>query len=305
MPHLATTSREKLEILYYTPYFGSTLCEAIGFSPAVAEDLCHVTTDPARIAEADAVLFHIPNMKEPPKLAKRPGQLWVGMSMESDANYPLQCDPAFMRHFDLRMSFRRDADVPMLYIQPDLLPQLQARPWIKARKAVASYFASNDMALNGRHGLVAELMKYLRIDSYGKSQNTCPLPADFGRATKIETIACYPFYFAFENSNAVDYVSEKVFDGLVAGTVPVYLGAPNIDDYLPGDRCIIKVSDFSNAKDLARYLISLTKNQTEYENYLAWKQKPLRQSFLDLLASEHIPPLRRLCLKIAELKNRK
>ncbi len=111
----------KLEILYYTPYFRETLKDAIGFSPEVAEDLCEVTLDHARFPHADAVLFHLPNMAMesiPP--TKTPGQIWIGMSMESDANYPLQCNPEFMRHFDLRMNFRRDCDVPLLYFDSGL-----------------------------------------------------------------------------------------------------------------------------------------------------------------------------------------
>ena len=43
----------------------------------------------------------------------------------------------------------------------------------------------------------------------------------------------YPFYLALENSDEVDYVSEKVFHALEAGVLPVYNGAPNIADFLP------------------------------------------------------------------------
>ena len=303
---MATTSSpfsRKLEILYYTPYFRETLKEAIGFTPALAEDLCTVSTDHNRISSADALVFHLPNMKEPPRIPKKPGQPWVAMSMESDANYPHQTDPDFMRHFDLRMNFRRDSDVPLLYLEPSHLPLFNKPPKWKFRRAPAVYFASNNFALNNRHELVQELMKHLKVDSYGKSlQNRYPVK-DKGRMTKLDTISRYLFYFAFENSNSTDYVSEKVFDGLIAGTVPVYLGAPNIDDYLPGNKCIIKVSDFSDPLDLARYLISLSKNQKEYRSYLAWKREPLRQSFLDLIQPMHTPPLRRLCHKLADVLN--
>ena len=121
-------------------------------------------------------------------------------------------------------------------------------------------------------------------------------------ATKLKVISRYLFYLAFENSNSVDYVSEKVFDGLIAGTVPVYLGAPNIDDYLPGNKCIIKAGDFGNAAELGKYLLSLEKNRKEYESYLAWKKEPLRKSFLDLIEPEKTPALRRLCYRLMEVR---
>jgi len=291
----------KLKIFYYTPYFDRTLCEAIGFAPTVAEDLCTVSTEPQDLATADAVLFHLPNLKQIPSIGKRPGQIWVGMSMESDANYPLQTNATFMRHFDLRMNFRRNSDVPLLYFYPGHVPDLLTPPKWKYRRAPAAYFASNDYALNNRYQLVQELMQSIKIDSYGKSQNNRKLLWDTRRATKLKVISRHLFYLAFENSNSVDYVSEKVFDGLIAGTVPVYLGAPNIDDYLPGKKCIINASNFGNAAELGKYLLSLQKNRKEYESYLAWKKEPLRQSFLDLIEQEKTPALRRLCYKLMEL----
>jgi len=290
----------KLEILYYTPYFNLTLQEAIGFSPDLAQDLCTVTLDRRRLAEADAVLFHIPNVRKLP-LPKKPGQIWVAMSMESDANYPIQSDPGFMSYFDIRMNFRLSSDIPMLYFHPELVQLLNSPPKPKFRQAPAVYFASNNLALNNRYELVSELMKHMDIDSYGKSQANRELEKDTGRITKLDVISGYLFYLAFENSNAVDYVSEKMFDGLIAGTVPVYLGAPNIDDYLPGRNCIIKACDFASPAALAQHLLFLSTDKVAYEDHLAWKREPLRQSFLDLVSLENTPPIRRLFSKIIEL----
>uniref|UniRef100_A0A6N2K8M2 Fucosyltransferase n=1 Tax=Salix viminalis TaxID=40686 RepID=A0A6N2K8M2_SALVM len=48
---------------------------------------------------------------------------------------------------------------------------------------------------------------------------------------KVETLKRYKFSLAFENSNEEDYVTEKFFQSLVAGTIPVVIGAPNIQDF--------------------------------------------------------------------------
>jgi hypothetical protein len=288
-----------LEILYYTAYFKETLSQAIGFSPTLASDLCQVTLDHGRLSEADAVLFHVPNVVSLPR--KKPGQIWIAMSLESDANYPLQCDPVFLRNFDMRMSFHRDADVRLLYFDVQYhLPVLQTPPKPKHRPAPAVYFASNNFALNNRFELVAQLMKLMKIDSYGRSQNNCKIRDDTGRMTKLDVISGYKFYLAFENSNCLDYVSEKMFDGLIAGSVPVYLGAPNVDEFLPSRKCIIKASDFATPAELAQYLLALGKNKQKYESYLAWKKEPLQESFTRLIQPEYDPPLRRLCAKISE-----
>ncbi len=45
---------------------------------------------------------------------------------------------------------------------------------------------------------------------------------------KMGKLSEYKFFLAFENNNLVDdYVTEKMINALLAGTVPVYRGAPN------------------------------------------------------------------------------
>ena len=82
------------------------------------------------------------------------------------------------------------------------------------------------------------------------------------------------FLFAAENSISPYYHTEKVFHGLMAGSIPIYIGADTIDDYVPDDS-IIKVSDFLSIKELADYMINVSTNQTLYEKHLAWRTRPL------------------------------
>jgi hypothetical protein len=44
---------------------------------------------------------------------------------------------------------------------------------------------------------------------------------------------------AMENSAARDYVSEKLYDAFTAGCVPLYMGAPNVNEYIPSPSAII------------------------------------------------------------------
>ena len=81
------------------------------------------------------------------------------------------------------------------------------------------------------------------------------LEADKGSATKLETIKAYKFTLALENAIAEDYVTEKVYDPLIASSVPVYLGAPNIDDFAPR-RPSHHVADWE-VRPTSRYLLEV------------------------------------------------
>lgn len=241
-------------------------------------------------------MFHIPTLPAGTLPAKRPGQIWVAYSMESEIYYPALADERYMAAFDLTMTYRRDADVWSPYFGPGMATELVTPPIAKTEPAPAVYFSRNHRDRAGRAGYVAELMRHLTVDSYGASLRTRQLPGpDLGRSTKLATIARYRFTLAFENSIARDYVSEKFFDPLIVGSVPVYLGAPNIDDYAPARDCFIRVADFSGPASLARHLLDLAADDTAYARLLAWKRHPLRPEFHALLDQLRIPTLERLC----------
>jgi hypothetical protein len=253
-----------------------------------------LTFDRGRLSEAELVVFHLPTLTEPITTGKRPGQQWVAWSMESDVNCPLLADPTFMQQFDLTMTYRRDASVWTPYFGPDTLACLSTPPQPKTEQAPAVYFASNFCDYSGRNTYTAALMRYLKVDSYGRCLRNRTLERDEGRESKLETIARYRFTLAFENSVSQDYVTEKFFEPLIAGSVPVYLGAPNIAEFSPADHCFINVADFQGPAHLAGYLQLLTEHPELYERYLSWKPQGLRDSFVKMVERTTVHPLCRL-----------
>ncbi len=275
-------------ILFYSPGWIRTaewrLCDGC----------CSISLDRRRLRDADAVVFHIPTTREMP-LRKRRHQLWVAWSAESDVNYPQLADPSFMARFDLTVTYRTDSDVVLAYAGPEHLSALGTPPRVKRETAPAVYFASSGVDRSGRTAYVRELMEVLPVDSYGASLRNRDLRHDDGRATKLETIARYRFTLAFENSIAPDYVTEKFYDPLVAGSVPVYLGAPNVQDFAPGRHCFVDVSDFASPRELARYLHDLVGDEARYQEYLAWKREPLDPAFVARAEEQRTPAICRLC----------
>ncbi len=54
-------------------------------------------------------------------------------------------------------------------------------------------------------------------------------------ASKFEVLQNYEFCLCFENMRMDGYITEKIFDCLYAGTIPLYMGAPDILNYIPED----------------------------------------------------------------------
>jgi hypothetical protein len=51
--------------------------------------------------------------------------------------------------------------------------------------------------------------------------------------SKFEVLQNYDFCLCFENMRMDGYITEKLFDCLYAGSIPLYLGAPDVLDYIP------------------------------------------------------------------------
>ena len=52
-----------MKILYYTGFFRDALASAEGFDPTLVNGRCEIVTDRTKLAEADAVVFHLPNLR--------------------------------------------------------------------------------------------------------------------------------------------------------------------------------------------------------------------------------------------------
>ncbi len=275
--------------------------------PDTLPDGCEITEDRRRLDEADAVVFHVPTLRFYHRPRKRPGQLWVAWSLESDVNYPNLSDPAFMARFDLTMTYRRDADViwgyQPFYLSADNMERaLLTPPRRKNSERPVAMLISSPIDRSGRRAYARELARHIPIDSYGRFLRNKRLPHDSGRPTKLDLIAQYPFTVAFENSISDDYVTEKLYDPLVAGSVPIYLGARNVGELAPAERCFLDVCDFGSPGALAEHLHALLCDPAAYAELLAWKRRPLRPDFRALLDRQRTHPWVRLYEALRRLR---
>jgi hypothetical protein len=262
--------------------------------PEACDTDCRFTTDPEAFADADAVVFHLPTLVSLHGLEKRPGQLWVAWSLESRVMCPSLDDPAFMRRFDLTMAYERSSDVWYPYFGPGTVPSLEAPVSPRTATAPVVYLQANARDRCGRLEYVAELMRRVRVDSFGavhRNQDEIVAP---GHQPRLDLYRRYKFTLAFENSFTTDYVTEKLYEPLAAGSVPVYRGTDDVADLAPSPDCYIDARGFDSASELAQYLNHLHTHDDEYRIYHEWRTRPWSPAFRAHLEQLEQLPLCRL-----------
>ena len=131
--------------------------------------------------------------------------------------------------------------------------------------------APNDFALYGRKwnmsarlptrlgGLIHSLEKKLPF-------TYCPFPSWRGVILNKQDILIHSrFSIVYENIKGLNgYITEKIFDAFIAGNIPVYWGAEDIDNHIPKE-CFIDRRSFLNHYELHKYLKNMSERQ--YLNY--------------------------------------
>lgn len=75
--------------------------------------------------------------------------------------------------------------------------------------------------------------------------------------SKLGTLAEYRFAICFENMILRGWITEKLFDCLCAGTVPVYWGAPDVAEWVD-PACFIDMRAFAGLTELRQFLHALS-----------------------------------------------
>ena len=82
------------------------------------------------------------------------------------------------------------------------------------------------------------------------------------------------FFYAAENSDYPYYITEKVLHGLLAGSVPVYVGDATHLKMVAPPRSIIYAEDNASTEVLAAHLLAVANDESLYQSYLEWRVDP-------------------------------
>ncbi|XP_059187686.1 alpha-(1,3)-fucosyltransferase 4-like [Centropristis striata] len=244
---------------------------------------CALTDDWGAYPQADAVIIHHRDVatgaSDLPPEPRPPEQKWIWLNYESPSHTPRLW--SFADVFNLTMSYRTDSDVflPYGYLLPrepntKTLQNRFAHP-LRApsrshllRPRLLAWVVSNWSESHARVAFYNQLRRYVHVDVFGRAG--WPLPEGSGSVVRL--VRRYQFYLALENSQHTDYITEKLWNAVRAGAVPVVLGPSrqNYERFLPRE-AFIHVDDFPTVRGLARYLLMLRRNPARLRRHLDWR----------------------------------
>jgi hypothetical protein len=133
--------------------------------------------------------------------------------------------------------------------------------WIKEPKVyekskMISMIASNKRMCEG-HIKRLEWVERIgdQVDLYGRGFNEI--------ANKEDGLCDYMFSVAIENGQYETYFTEKLLDCFATGTIPVYLGAPDIENHFNMDGIIVLSNEFNVSEDIYYSKLDAIKDNLE------------------------------------------
>ncbi|KAF6258523.1 hypothetical protein COO60DRAFT_1691955 [Scenedesmus sp. NREL 46B-D3] len=237
------------------------------------------------IAKADALYYHVPSFSGPPIAKRHPNQLRLAMSLESASYYAALDDPQYMCQFDAEMTYRQCAQVTNWY-SLESMEDLFKMPLVafEEKEHAIAYINSNCDAMSGRSKIMKDLIALsnskVPVHSYGSCEHNKHWPT--GNPSKRQVFSKYKFCVTMENSLAHDYVTEKLWDGLAAGCVPIYLGTPSALNMAPDASSVIVFDpqgkgNASTVEQLDALMHEIGSSKGRYEKMLAWKHRKVEE----------------------------
>ncbi|XP_066531181.1 4-galactosyl-N-acetylglucosaminide 3-alpha-L-fucosyltransferase 9-like [Hoplias malabaricus] len=232
---------------------------------------CLLTVDRQLYNKADAVLIHHRDiswdLSNLPRSPRPPHQKWIWMNAESPSN--TEQIPGLDKMFNISLNYRRDADIRVPYGWMTPIEKNLEDFELPKKNKIVCWVVSNYQHQHRRVHYYRELTKYIRVHVYGEYFNK-PL----SEKEYKQTISSCKFYLAFENSVHKDYITEKLFNALVLGAVPVVFGPSrqNYERFVSSD-AFIHAEDFPSVRALAKYLFLLHENEAPYRRYFTWRRR--------------------------------
>ena len=258
----------------------------------------------------NAVVFHAPQLKDSdaqwlkdnrPEIMKHNqgiDPLFVFFSLEppegSFTNAQVLKDSILQDFFNLTVSYRTASDIYRPYgafidKTTGKLPIQWQKPSngknscnsLKNRTKDIAWIVSHCETVNLREEYASQLkaLHSLKVDIYGncgdqflpKSQiDDVVQRREFAYAKLAED---YKFYLSFENSGCQEYVTEKFWNALKYGMLPIAMGGLEAQEYeqIAPPHSFLHVDHFASPQELMEYLVKLSEDEDLFNSYFWWK----------------------------------
>lgn len=154
---------------------------------------------------------------------------------------------------------------PKLLIKPD---NIDVEKILASKTRFCNFFYSHPVTY--REKFFRDLSRYKKVDAPGKSMNNMPSVDEFCKGDRWEIkrrfLSEYKFTIAFENDVFPGYQTEKLYDAMLAGSIPVYCGDPFVGD-------IFNTGSFINAFDIL---------EPDYDIIARYLERKSQMDFIDI-----------------------
>ena len=119
-----------------------------------------------------------------------------------------------------------------------------------------------------RLNFIDKLSEYKTVDMGGNCRNNIKRTVK----NKIEYLSNYKFSIAMENSDGDGYLSEKIVDSFLAGTIPIYFGDYLLDEYF-NPKSYILIRGEKDIEKKIEYIQKIDQDDNLYKEII--KEKPI------------------------------
>jgi hypothetical protein len=153
---------------------------------------------------------------------------------------------------------------------------LNPRQMASSKRKLACAFIGNPHPMRSR--AIEALSRSGVVDVFG---NSVGKPVQY----KADVAKDYKYMICFENDLYPGYVTEKLLDAYLSGTVPFYWGDLGNDQHV-NRQCFLNLSDFSSLEDAVSHLSAIDDEQyNSIFNQPFLKSKPSLAAFVELVGS--------------------
>ena len=137
----------------------------------------------------------------------------------------------------------------------------------KRSKFCAALITNNYSTDGFRINFINELNKYKQIDMGGQYNNNLNKSV----INKNEFLSSYKFSIAMENSEGDGYISEKIVDSFISGTIPIYYGDYMIDEFI-NPKSFILIRGEKDMLEKIEYIKKIDNDDNLYKTLLKYSK---------------------------------